>query len=158
MQCVKVLLLLAISAAAATSGCATPLDYSGRAALGRDASATAFPTNGREVHCQVAEESPSYIQVAHPEACSFIATDRTYISLKVLGRTGSGQPAAYNLFIRAGDGPLPWGLSKNTIVTLRFLPDGTFFDVKEWSEGKGIFPPAFSLPGEQLRLQPLPDE
>jgi hypothetical protein len=130
-------ILLILALAPLVCGCATQLVYTDRAALRRGESGSAnlsFPDDGREVRCEVKEDPPGYMEVAHPERCTLIILHRTYIALRVLPPADRDQPTAYKLQIRTGDHPLPLFLGKGRVVTLRFLADGTFYDVKEWDD------------------------
>jgi len=130
-------ILLILTLAPLVCGCATQLVYADRAALRRGESGNvnlSFPADGREVRCEVKEDPHGYMEVAHPVRCTLVILHQTSIALRVLPPADRDQPTAYKLRIRTGDHPLPSFLGKGRVVTLRFLADGTFYDVKEWDD------------------------
>lgn len=95
----------------------------------------AFPSGGREVACTVTRVPWNYpaIQEAAAGARSFVWSGEAVIELRQGQEDAAGLAAGYRLAVDISDTALPKGLAIGDAATLRFLPDGTFFDVKEWS-------------------------
>ena len=95
----------------------------------------AFPASGREIPCRVEDVPMAFegIEAASRAARTFVWSKETRIPLRVCTPGPDGQIECYDLTLRVGDKALPQGLTEGDTVTLRFLSDGTFFDVKEWA-------------------------
>lgn len=103
-----------------------------------------FPASGREVPCTVTSVPGSYRGVAEAAA----APPRTFVwttDAVVWLRACREDAADYALTVTVTDTCLPVQLHSGDRVTLRFLADGRFFDVKEWSAA-----------GQASRMQLLP--
>lgn len=107
----------------------------------------AFPAGGREVACTVASVPWTYpaIQAATVSPRTFVWSKDAVIELRACQQAAAGDTQCYDLTVDTGDTHLPAALAPGDKVTLRFLPEGKFFDVKEWS-----------VAGPVTRLQPLP--
>ena len=90
-----------------------------------------FP-GGREVPCVVDSVPWSYDRLL--ESCEpGRPANEAAIRLRVAA-PADGLPQAYDLHVVSGERVLPKELARGDSVTLRFLGDGRFFDVKEWSD------------------------
>jgi len=104
---------------------------------------TPFPADGREVPCIVVSVPWAYREVAEAAAAprTFVWNTEAVVPLRAC-LTGAEE---YALTVTATDTFLPAQLHPGERVTLRFLADGRFFDVKEWSAA-----------GQTPRMQLLP--
>ena len=94
-----------------------------------------FPLDGTQLRCAVVSVPENYALLAR---AMFMGAKRPapgLVMLKTLGGPPdfAGRPREIALRIAYADTPLPLALRPGDPVTLRFLKDGRFFDVKEWA-------------------------
>jgi hypothetical protein len=93
-----------------------------------------FPPDGAERRCRIETVPPEYASIAVGLPVKK-ANRSAVIELRPLDapQTSWSRGRTLALRIRDFDTPLPPELRHGQVVTLRFLKDGRFFDVKEWS-------------------------
>ena len=143
--------LALVAAAAAVAGCARQIDYAsrvGRPSVERTVLSEAdsgsgavriewryppFPADGREVACRVEKVTGDYEAVRQAAAATLPpGPPSATVHLSASDVPPAAGPSRYALRIVGGEPSLPPAPQPGDSLTLRFLADGTFFDVRQW--------------------------